>query len=260
MAQAPRGTLIEMQVTRISITPVKGMALHHPDEVQLDRNGVAENRRFFMIDADNRLYGILRHVRIRAEVENDGDRLSLAFPDGEVVAGDVELGEATETDFWGRAVRGREVEGPWSEALSDYAGQTVRLVRTDRPGDAVDVLPATLVSRESVEALAGHAGRDAVDGRRFRMLLEIEGCEPHEEDGWAGKHVRVGEALLRVGGPVPRCAVTTRDPHSGERDLDTLGTIAGYRGLDEKRHANFGVYAEIEEPGIVRVGSPVEPV
>jgi uncharacterized protein YcbX len=252
-----------MRVTRISITPVKGMALHHPDEVLLDRNGVAENRRFFMIDADGRLYGILRHapfVRIRAEVENGGGRLSLTFPDGEVVAGEVELGEATETDFWGRAVRGHEVDGPWSAALSDYAGQTVRLVRSDRPGDAIDVLPATLVSRESVDELARRAGRDTVDGRRFRMLLEIEGCEPHEEDRWEGQAVRVGGALLRMGKPVPRCAVTTRDPQSGERDLDTLGTIAEYRGLDEDRHANFGVYAEIEEPGIVRVGSSVEPV
>jgi uncharacterized protein len=250
-----------MQVTRISITPVKGMALHHPDEVLLERIGVPENRRFFMIDADSRLFGILRHapfVRIRAEVENG--RLALAFPDGEVVAGEVELGEPTATDFWGREVRGREVEGPWAAALSDYAGQTVRLVRTERPGDAVDVLPVTLVSRESVDELARRAGSDAVDGRRFRMLLEIEGCEPHEEDRWEGAPVRVGDAVLRMGGPVPRCAVTTRDPHTGERDLDTLGTIAGYRGLDAERHANFGVYAEVEQPGSVRVGSPVEPV
>ena len=253
-----------MRVTRISITPVKGMALHHPDEVLLERHGVAENRRFFMIDADGRLFGILRHapfVRIRAELENGGDRLSLAFPDGEVVAGEVELGDPTETDFWGRAVRGREVDGPWSAALSDYAGQTVRLVRSELPGGAVDVLPATLVSRESVEELAApcrprrrrrpplpHAARD-------RGLRAARG-------GWLGRRAACASARrsCAMGGPVPRCAVTTRDPHSGERDLDTLGTIAGYRGLDAERHANFGVYAEIEEPGIVRVGSPVQPV
>jgi uncharacterized protein YcbX len=117
---------------------------------------------------------------------------------------------------------------------------------------------ATLVSKESVDALAEHAGRDAVDGRRFRMLFEIEGCEPHAEDAWKGSTVRIGDALVRMGGRVPRCAVTTRDPLTGERDLDTLGTIAEYRGLDEDRHANFGVYAEVEEPGVVRVGSPVE--
>ena len=249
-----------MRVTRISITPVKGMALHHPDEVLLERHGVAENRRFFMTDADGRLYGILRHApfgRVRAELLNGGG-LSLTFPDAEVIAGEYELGAPTQTDFWGRGVPGRRVEGPWAAALSEYAGQTVTLVRADRPGDACDVLPATLVSRESVEALAREAGRDAVDGRRFRMLFEIEGCEPHEEDGWEGATVRLGEALVRMGGPVPRCAVTTRDPHSGQRDLDTLGTIAAYRGLDESNHANFGVYAEIEEPGRVRAGSPVE--
>src|SRR5690348_5820171 len=145
------------------------MALHHPDEVLLERNGVAENRRFFMTDADGRLYGILRHapfVRIRAELLNAGGGLSLTFPDGDVVAGEYELGGPTGTDFWGRTVHGRAVEGPWAAALSEYAGQTVTLVRSDEPGDACDVLPATLVSRESVDALAHHAGRDGVDGRR----------------------------------------------------------------------------------------------
>ena len=252
-----------MRVTRISITPVKGMALHHPDEVLLERHGVAENRRFFMTDADGRLFGILRQaafVRIRAALENGGGGLSLTFPDGDVVAGEYQLGGPTRTDFWGRPVHGRAVLGPWAEALSEYAGQTVTLVRAEQPGDACDVLPATLVSRESFDALARNAGRDGVDGRRFRMLFEIEGCDPHEEDTWEGTSLRLGDAVVRVGGPVPRCAVTTRDPHSGERDLDTLGTIAAYRGLDASKHANFGVYAEVEEPGRVHVGSTVERV
>jgi uncharacterized protein YcbX len=91
------------------------------------------------------------------------------------------------------------------------------------------------------------------------MLLEIEGCAPHEEDTWRGRHVRIGEALLEIGGPVPRCATTTRDPATGQRDLDTLREIAAYRGKREGKHVDFGVYASVVEPGRVRVGDPVEP-
>jgi uncharacterized protein len=64
---------------------------------------------------------------------------------------------------------------------------------------------------------------------------------------------------VRVGGPVDRCAMTTRDPDTGERDLDTLRLIKGYRCLSERRTIDFGVYGEIVEPGTVWVGDTVEP-
>ena len=48
------------RVARISVSPVKGFRLSHPDEVQLGPNGVEENRRFFLVDADGqRLRGSL---------------------------------------------------------------------------------------------------------------------------------------------------------------------------------------------------------
>ena len=94
------------------------------------------------------------------------------------------------------------------------------------------------------------------------MLLTIDGCEPHEEDTWSGGRVRAGEAVLRVGGPVPRCAVTTQDPSTGVRTLDTLGAIKSYRGVraQDGKSIDFGVYAAIEQPGRVRVGDAVEPL
>ena len=68
------------------------------------------------------------------------------------------------------------------------------------------------------------------------MLFELDGCEPHEEDTWDGRRFAVGGAVLRVGGPVARCAMTTRDPETGERNLDTLRLIKDYRGqLDGRR-------------------------
>ncbi len=39
-------------VARISISPVKGFRLSHPEEVELGPDGVAENRRFFLIGPD----------------------------------------------------------------------------------------------------------------------------------------------------------------------------------------------------------------
>ena len=255
------------RVARFSVTPVKGLALHHPDEIDLGAGGVEDNRRFFFVHRNGRRVSGISHptlVRVRADYERRSDQLGLTFPDGERVVGQVQLAGSTETDFYGRPVPGRYVDGPWGEAMSRYLGTDVRLVRAERPGDGADVEVATLVSRESVDELRRNGGRDDVDGRRFRMLVEIEGCErAHEEDAWNGREVRLGEAVLRVGGPVPRCAITTRDPDTGERDFDSLRVIKDYRGARDdggKARLDFGVYATVARPGAVRVGDAVEPL
>jgi len=254
-------------VSRISISPVKGLALVHPEHVQLDRSGVLENRRFHIVDMDGRRYNQLRNgglVRIRQEYDAAHERLALTFPDGTVAEGEVALGEAVTTDFYGRPITGRFVEGPWPVALSRWAGRPLRLVQSE-PGAAVDRRRGhvSLISQASLEELGrtgGHTG--PVDGRRFRMLFEVEGCDPHEEDTWIKGDVRIGEALVRLRGDVGRCAITTQSPETGVPDFDTLRTIAKYRPMTAneagKKHLPFGVYGEVVEPGKVAVGDSVE--
>ena len=250
-------------VSRISVAPVKGFALLHPETVELTSAGVVENRRFYLADRRGRRFGNLQNgwlVRIRAEYDAAQERLRVRFPDGTDVEGDATaLAEPVTTDFYGRRVCGQVVEGLWNERLSELAGQPVRLVRTLRPGDACDVHAATLVSEASLDRLSRELDT-SVDGRRFRMLFTLEGCEAHEEDQWAGQAFRIGDAAVRVGGPVPRCAVTTQDPKTGEPNLDTLRGIKRYRGLRDGKKLDFGVYADVVEPGTVRVGDVVEPL
>ena len=252
---------------RISIAPVKGLALVERDEVQLECTGVRDNRRFHIVDADGRRYNQLRNgalVQIRQEY--DGARLALHFPDDTTADGEIALGEEITTDFYGRPVQGRFVEGPWSHALSEWAGWPLRLVESS-PGAAVDRGRGhvSLVSRASLEELARHGGHTgAVDARRFRMLFELDGCEPHEEDTWVKRHVRIGEALVRIRGDVGRCAITTQNPDSGVPDFDTLRTLKAYRpetaNEKGKKHLPFGVYGEVVESGKVALGDDVHAV
>jgi uncharacterized protein YcbX len=240
------------------------MALVHPLEIRLQPFGVAENRRFHIVDEDGRRYGQLRNgklVRIAPTYDGEADLLSLLFPDGDVVAGEVALGEPVVTDFYGRDVPGRVVEGPWAAAISAYAGQPLRVVKTDEPGAGVDRGRGTVsvLADASLDELARRARRDAVDARRFRMLIGVGGTEAHEEDEWVGKLVRVGEAVIRLHEEVARCAITTQDPDSGVPDFDTLREIKSYRGTrdDDGKHIDFGVFGEVEEPGVVRLGDAV---
>jgi uncharacterized protein YcbX len=252
-----------VSVSRLSVTPVKGLALEERDQVFLTERGVEENRRFYLVATDGRLISGIDHAQlclVRPAYDPDGERLALAFPDGRVVEGSaLAEGKEVRTWFWGpRRVTGRVVAGPFARALSDYVGKDVRLVRADRPGDACDVRTVTFLSEASVEELGRQAGLDSTpDGRRFRMLVGLEGCRPHEEDEWDGAAMRIGEAVVRVEGPVARCATTNRCPDTGRRDLDALRAIRTYRGLRNDKHIDFGVYGDVDRPGRVRVGDPV---
>jgi uncharacterized protein YcbX len=252
-------------VSWLTIAPVKGLALVEVDELVLARRGVAENRRFYLVDADGLRYGLKRDGRlglVRPAWDAARRRLELAFPDGSVVTGEVDVDGEVTTKFVGRAVTGRVVRGPWSEALSAYVGRPVRLVRTE-VGIAVDRDrgPVSMLSEASLEELRRRAGREErVDPRRFRMLIGVGGVRAHEEDEWIGRRVQVGEAVVVLREQVARCAVTTQNPKTGRPDFDTLREIKAYRGVRDRKLIDFGVYGEVAEPGRVRLGDPVEPL
>jgi uncharacterized protein len=253
------------RVTCLSTTPVKGFRLHHPEQVELDASGAPGDRDFFVVDRRHRLLSITRTGAFaRWTASFDGDVLTFRSADGVTVTGPISRGGPLVADFSGsRSVPGHFADGPWNALISELAGQPARLVRAKAPGDGSDDHPVTLMSVESVAELARQAGVDQVDPRRFRMLITFSGVGPHEEDGWARRTVSVGSAVLRVGGPVPRCAAVNRHPGSGEADLRALHVIHGYRGRQPNESGdglNFGVYARVVTPGTVRVGDELSEV
>jgi uncharacterized protein len=252
-----------IRVSLISATPVKCFALNHPDSIELTEGGVLENRRFLLADGEfRRLRSSLTSwpMVIRADYDVAGERLWMRFPDGAELEGSaLGTGDLVDIDMHrDERLPGRVVEGDWTERLSAMAGHEVHLMRPEEHGQT-QLAPVTFISDGSLGRLSAEAGTP-VDGRRFRMLFTLEGCGPHEEDEWNGQLLQVGEAVVRAGGPVDRCAVTTRDPDTGETDLDTLHLIKGYRGMSARKTIDFGVYGEIVEPGTVRAGDTVEPL
>lgn len=252
-------------VVRINVTPVKSTALHHPAEIRLERRGAVGDRTFFFVDGHGRRFsGATKApiLPIRASYDRTREWLELTLPNGIVAAGSALAdGRSLVVDFYGRDVAARIVEGDFAEALTAYAGHEVLLARAEE-GEALDVRPVTLVSLESVAELARRGGHQGtLSPARFRMTLEIEGVEePHAEDAWGSRPFRVGEALLRIGDPVPRCAVTNLDPATGVRDFPTLRVLRDYRRISAKGNVHFGVYADVLEPGVVRVADEIRPV
>jgi len=154
----------------------------------------------------------------------------------------------------GREIPGRIIPGPLSAALSGYLGREVRLFRREPEHIGHDDQPVTLMSEASLKALAPEFDGTAPDPRRFRMTITMTGSDAWAEHGWGGQEVSIGEAILRVTAPVPRCVVTTRNPDSGATDARVLHALARLRG---KNDITFGVWCDIVRPGRIHVGDLV---
>jgi uncharacterized protein YcbX len=251
-----------IRIDSIYVAPVKSLALNRVERARLGKRGIVGDRAFFLVDAVGRVFTARDHfplVQVRAEYDAAQERLDLTVPNATAVSGDARAeGEHLAIDSDGWKLEGRVVEGPFAAALSEFVGRPLRFVRVTR-GHGFDALPLSICSRESLEEFARVAGRASEDGRRFRQNLYVSGAGvPHAEDTWVGRDVRIGEhALVRVIMPDPRCVMTTRDPDTGEHELNTLKLITSYR-TDTPKAANFGVYCGVVDEGELAVGDALE--
>lgn len=250
------------QVSAIYTSAVKSLALESRSSVYVGPSGIEEDRRFFLIDGGGRLLTQRQRPQlsqVSATYDVETDLLKLLFPTGQEISNCVEEGEQVRVPIWGRLVPGRVVAGEWNEALSALCRGPVRLVKADGFGLSYDEFPISLLSQASLDYLGQRAGgAREFEARRFRPNFLLQGCSVHEEDRWLGTAIAIGPELrLRVVSPDPRCAITTVDPDTGQRDFDTPRLLLTYR--PGTRAPYFGVYAVVESPGAVSLGDSVNP-
>lgn len=145
-----------------------------------------------------------------------------------------------------------------SAALSQSCGQHLQL-RVESDVRHHDDAPVHVLTSASVRALAERVGAP-LDVRRFRANLLVDtdvddgaatgtaGTWP--EDGWIGRRLLVGEVVLRVTAPMPRCVMVNAAQPGLSHDARVL------RALGD-RAAHLGVMAEVVHPGVVRRGDPI---
>jgi len=247
----------ELVVRQAGFAPVKGMRHLALDAVDLDERGAVGDRSHCLVDVEEaRVLRTVQHPALIGVVARvGGDVLTLALPTGEAVAARAARSGRTLTcDYWGRPVDLELTDGPHAALLSDWVGRRVRLAAAPR-GGVVFADPLTIVGTASLRELARLTGHDALAGQaaRFRATLVVETDTPFVEDTWAGRDVAVGEATVRIGGPVPRCAVVDHHPETGAKDVRLLRALARERPTNRAGEPMLGVYATCARPGRVAV-------
>jgi len=248
-------------VSGLALTAVKATRLVAVSRIELGELGAEGDRAFCVIDERDRMINGKRLGELQsATFTYDAPRgeLSLTLPDGTGAQGEVQYGPAVPIRFLSDRREARLVQGPWSEALSQFFGRPLRIVAPETGVDRGREGAVSIISRASVQRLAAVAGADEIDARRFRMLIEVDGVEPHEEDSWVAREIRIGPARVLVQGNIGRCLVTSRDPDSGTINLPTLDLLSTYRReVPTTEPLPLGVYAEVLQGGSVGVGDAI---
>jgi uncharacterized protein YcbX len=217
--------------------PVKSMAGEPLDEIDVSWHGLAGDRRWAFVQEDLKRSGFpwltirertdMAHHRPRFEDPSrpDASRTLVTTPAGE--------------DF-----------DVVDSALAEALGGGIRVIKQNR--GVFDAMPLSLISTQTVEALAQSTGID-LRPERFRPNLVVEAAsgEPFAEEEWIGATLEVGGAAMRVDQRDSRCVVVNVDPGTLERNPTVLKTIA------RERDSCAGVYGSTVQPGRIAVGDQV---
>lgn len=219
--------------------PVKSLGGHVVPALHLDARGVIGDRAFAVYGTDGKIGSGKSTRRFR---RMDG-----------LLECSVDVDEAGA--LWLRAPTGGPIAIPSAEAdaaLSDLVGEAVR-VEPERTVAHFDAGALHILSTSSLEWLADRLG-GAVPAARFRpnLVIQTPDAPPHVEDGWVGRRLAVGGAVLEITAPTERCVMVTMPQPGLATDERILRLLA------RERDACFGVYASVVVPGTVRLGDPIE--
>lgn len=82
----------------------------------------------------------------------------------------------------------------------------------------------SLVSQATIDNLSQLAGQ-AIDVRRFRANIVVEGVSAWSEFDWIGQEMQLGTARIKIVDRINRCLNINVHPQTGERDIELLSLI-----------------------------------
>jgi uncharacterized protein YcbX len=262
-----------MQLSALFVYPVKSCGALAPSSTQVEARGLADDRRWMIVDLDGRFITgrqLPRLVLLRATPVSGG--LTLVAPDMTPLAVVEPTTDAPRrfVTVWKDtldAVDAGDIAAAW---LTNFLDRDVRLVFMDarshrpvspthtQPGDEVsfaDAYPLLLISQASLDGLNRRLS-NALPMQRFRPNLVVTGdIAPHAEDSW--RRLRIGGIEFDAVKPCTRCVFTTVDPLRGDFDSsgEPLKTLKTYRRSAEG--ITFGMTLIARGTGSIHIGDAV---
>ncbi len=272
------------RIGELFIHPIKSCAGIAVQESLLIETGLELDRQWMLVDAQGDMLTqrelpkmaliatALRHddVVLRAP-----GMLALHLATGRVES-------ATRVRVWNDEVAAYDMGALAAQWVSDFLGRPLRLVRfdpeqkrlssrqwtgaIDAENAFADAFPLLITSTASLAELnrrLAARGAPAVELRRFRPNLVLDGIEAFDEDHLDELRVATdeGEVVLKLVKPCVRCTIPSVDPSTGVQGHEPGDTLAGFRA-DARMNGGitFGMNAVIVDgfERTLRVGQAVQ--
>jgi uncharacterized protein YcbX len=266
-----------MHISEINLYPIKSSRGISVTESRVMPRGLQWDRRWMLVDQDNRFITAREHPRLilvstqirRRELTAEAPGMpSLAVP---LKSPTPPSQSHQSVRIWNDDCTGVVVGKECDDWFSRYLGLACRLVwmgDSDSrpvnpnyavPGDEVsyaDGFPLLLISEASLADLNYRLDKP-VSMRRFRPNLVVKDTQAFAEDTW--RRIRVGSSEFDVAKACSRCVMTTLDPDTGVKDpnLNPLRTLGTYRRRKEGG-VYFGQNLIPRKLGCVQLGDELE--
>ena len=255
--------------------PVKSMKGEELETAVVTGRGLLGDRAYALVDSETGKVASAKNPRrwpnlfdFRASFVEPPDLAgpippaSITLPDGERLGTDHADVEGRLSRAVGRPVRlarsgaeGAVSEGYWPD--HEWLAHRDRVFPVELAnGTFFDGSMVHLITTATLDHLHALAPEGRFDVRRFRpnFLIEpAEGAGGFVENGWIGRTIQVGDVLLDIERPCPRCVMTTLAQDDLPKDPAILRTVVRANG------GNVGVYATVARTGRVRRGDAVGP-
>jgi uncharacterized protein len=264
----------ELILSELWIYPVKSLGGIKLQEAQVEERGLQHDRRWLIIDANNRFVSQREHSEMTLiDVSLNESGLFLSHKTKPELGSLIvpfwpETLEILTVRVWEdeiEAILVNEKSGDW---LSKALGIDVRLVfmpdSSPRPADPdyapldvnvsfADGFPYLLISQSSLNDLNSRL-ESPVEILRFRPNFVVTGGEAHQEDAW--KVFKINDLEFLGVKPCARCIMTTIDPQTATKNSEPLKTLSTYRKRNNKIY--FGQNLITKASGMVRVGDVIQ--
>lgn len=247
---------MQAHLTSLAVYPIKscrGIAL---SEAMLSTTGLSDDRHWMVVRPNGRFVTqreLPRMALIHTRLDEAGVALTApAMTELRVSRKPGGVGGAvTVWKFSGSGIDCGDEAADW---LTRFLETPLRLVAFD-PGvprycppewtgevaaqaEFSDAFPLLVISTASLAELNTRLPKP-LPMERFRPNLVIDGVAPYDEDRIA--ELRSGEVVIRLVKPSTRCAITTTDQITGQRDgEEPLATLKKFRFNRELRGVMFG--------------------
>lgn len=262
-----------MEIVSLWRYPVKSMMGEELNKTYITEKGLLGDRAYGVVDNETGKLANAKNpkkwpnmFRYRAaytepiELSSPIPSVRITMPDGQSIVSTEEDINSRLTESFQRNVTLRvpttatiEFEEYVPEGIQELENPGEVLADKSPEGTFFDLGMLHLITTSTINTLRKLTPESRIEPRRFRpnIIINVQE-EGFVEDKWVDKVISIGnEVQLKITRPTPRCVMTTLAQGDLPNDPNVLRTLV------QQNNGNFGVYAEVIQPGVVKIGDEV---